>query len=678
MSFLSVEPQSRVVLENFSNSLLAEFDSQLRIIADRYLAFFQERRDIEETYVNSLRRLHQKAKTVDASFDPRTEPRTAREAWEKARDHLEKGMRLNILNFGPDPTVVAEANAQQAFVDILSIDIIKPLATFKTTRKKTTDKTRKRIEEELKIFATACADHVENRIPELQAAYFKKYYPQFRGQQGGSEEPERAKSKDVSDDDFRLAVCLLNAYRSIRAEDLQDGYDCLEEIVFAPIAKTVIVQYMDGMITTSAKYDSLAISTRVEVEKVLARKDTSESDLRASFRRTLSFSIPPPTFYRNYCPGVHSDLIFGAPLVDLVTNQDNVSKVMRMCIEEVEKRGLDTWRIYLDIDSVRKYFRPLRQRLESDRPFSFRSTDDIHSVATLLLQYLLDLPEPLFVLSLQDYRNYKQIRAKYPENDFSLLRTKIRELHPVHRASLGALLRHLLCVASYSDMNAITVEDLAARFRDSVLRGNDVLQDGVRIKGLVLEDLIRNVHTLFDDQHSTTPPVPSPAAETTSIFPSGSFLGAELSQLSEADVMGPNTRRLGPIGVTPSLTQPSFSSLPLDVDFESSLTPPPTTLPGPLLGLPSSNSLVEGTDTNLLAQATPGVRGMASVEPGAFVDRPPPEVVSVSRTSVTEWQLRQSQLPSSSQPEAVTTPQSPTESVLSCTSDLPLSSIMSL
>ena len=43
MSFISVEPQSRVVLENFSNSLLAQFDSQLDIIADRYLAFFQER-----------------------------------------------------------------------------------------------------------------------------------------------------------------------------------------------------------------------------------------------------------------------------------------------------------------------------------------------------------------------------------------------------------------------------------------------------------------------------------------------------------------------------------------------------------------------------------------------------------------------------------------------------------
>jgi hypothetical protein len=35
--------QHRVVLENYSNSLLAQFDSQLGIIADRYLEFFQER-----------------------------------------------------------------------------------------------------------------------------------------------------------------------------------------------------------------------------------------------------------------------------------------------------------------------------------------------------------------------------------------------------------------------------------------------------------------------------------------------------------------------------------------------------------------------------------------------------------------------------------------------------------
>jgi hypothetical protein len=43
MSFLSAEPQSRVALKSHSDSLLAELDTQIGIIADRYLAFFQER-----------------------------------------------------------------------------------------------------------------------------------------------------------------------------------------------------------------------------------------------------------------------------------------------------------------------------------------------------------------------------------------------------------------------------------------------------------------------------------------------------------------------------------------------------------------------------------------------------------------------------------------------------------
>ena len=101
--------------------------------------------------------------------------------------------------------------------------------------------------------------------------------------------------------------------------------------------------------TASEKYGNTATSTRVEVEKALSARDTpdSESDLRASLRHALSFSIPPPTFYRNYCPGVHpvsipvSGMVFGVPLVDVETNQDNVPKVMRICIEELEKRGLD-------------------------------------------------------------------------------------------------------------------------------------------------------------------------------------------------------------------------------------------------------------------------------------------------------------------------------------------------
>jgi hypothetical protein len=86
-------------------------------------------------------------------------------------------------------------------------------------------------------------------------------------------------------------------------------------------------------------------TTKATVEKSLA--GTNTPDLRASFRRALSFAIPPLILYRKYNhPGPYSELIFGAPLVDLGINGENVPKVMKMCIEEVEKRGLNTMKIY--------------------------------------------------------------------------------------------------------------------------------------------------------------------------------------------------------------------------------------------------------------------------------------------------------------------------------------------
>jgi hypothetical protein len=96
--------------------------------------------------------------------------------------------------------------------------------------------------------------------------------------------------------------------------------------------------------TACAKHDNLARNTKAEAEKALAGTDMS--DLRASFRRALSFSLPPLTLYRNHRPGAYSDLIFGVPLVGVETDEDNVPKVMKLCIQEVEKRGLNTKKIY--------------------------------------------------------------------------------------------------------------------------------------------------------------------------------------------------------------------------------------------------------------------------------------------------------------------------------------------
>ncbi|KAF8273041.1 hypothetical protein EI94DRAFT_119251 [Lactarius quietus] len=329
MSFISVEPQSKALSESYSNGLLAQLDTQLEIISDRYLAFFQERRSIEAAYIDSLRKLHRKAKAVDVSFDPRTEPTTTRAGWDKIRDNLER-----------------EANIQQTFVDILDNDVIKPLVSLKERE----DQTRKRIEEDLKRSAANYANYAELTISRLQKEYFKRYHPRFEGNVptsslGRREVPrtvEPAKSEAAFDDDCRWAVSHLNTLRLQRAENLGDGYDSLEELVYSTTVKDVLVKYMDGM--TTAQRNHLATSTRAEVEQALDSADTSI--LRVSFRRALRFSIPPFTIYRNYHPGAHSDSLFGVPLVDATTNEDNIPRVIRMCIEEVEKRGLYTKKIY--------------------------------------------------------------------------------------------------------------------------------------------------------------------------------------------------------------------------------------------------------------------------------------------------------------------------------------------
>jgi hypothetical protein len=78
---------------------------------------------------------------------------------------------------------------------------------------------------------------------------------------------------------------------------------------------------------------------------------------------------------------------------------------------------------------------------------------------------------------------------EYNNKNLSLLRTKIRELHPVHRASLRALLRHLFLVASHSDNNAATVKFLSCLFYGHVLGFYLVYEGGKEVKVRYIDSL---------------------------------------------------------------------------------------------------------------------------------------------------------------------------------------------
>ncbi|KAJ7770818.1 hypothetical protein DFH07DRAFT_255860 [Mycena maculata] len=154
-----MEPQPRQSSELSPSHPLSQgpvplFDLHLRVLTDSFIAFFQERKRIEESYVDSLGKLHRKIKSIDAFLDDRTDLSTTRSAWNEVRDNIDR-----------------ESQARQAFLSTLTVDVINPLTSLKETQ----ERTRKRIKEDLKESGSAYNDFADNGLPKLKSKYAKKF-----------------------------------------------------------------------------------------------------------------------------------------------------------------------------------------------------------------------------------------------------------------------------------------------------------------------------------------------------------------------------------------------------------------------------------------------------------------------------------------------------------------------
>ena len=83
------------------------------------------------------------------------------------------------------------------------------------------------------------------------------------------------------------------------------------------------------------------------IENISAENDVLV--LSTSLQHSLSPTIPRPIFYDNYHVGECPDLVFGCKLVDYAMapgGENSVPKILRVCIEEVNRRGLQVTGIY--------------------------------------------------------------------------------------------------------------------------------------------------------------------------------------------------------------------------------------------------------------------------------------------------------------------------------------------
>ncbi|KAG1828658.1 hypothetical protein EV424DRAFT_1591631 [Suillus variegatus] len=612
------------------------FEHHLKVLTDSYLSFFQERKRIEEVYIESLLKLHRKVKSIDNYLDDRTEISTSRRAWNEVRDNVER-----------------EAQTRQAFLATLTVDVVNALTSLKETQ----ERTRKRIKEDLKESGSAYTDYAENTLPKLKRAYLKKCQevevstevvifcshllcvfkdhkaaaaaapphpiststtpyseqsgttlstsrsnpslpsrpvvtapqplrPLDRRPSGSAPGPRnrspstsgtfsdfaqhgkkqlnqlitfldksgtvkeslgvrsensalravRAKREaDDADREYRKGVHWLETLRLRRTKILASGYKSLETFVYeySNTVKNVLEKYLDNMTATTTTQTQLSSHGRSVVDKISPEKDVS---LVTTFiPRSLASAIAKPILYYNYNVGECNDLIFGFSLVDYATAQGlgeyDIPKIVRICVEEVDQRGLDAEGIYR-VSGRHAIVQDLQHKIErNEASFKFNAlTDDVYAVSSLLKLYLRELPEPLFRFPLQDRIEHTGDRAEHQSNHFALLRSKIRRLPAIHRATLRALVEHLTRVASNTDKNKMDAKNLAIVF-GAVIFGEDEIPKGGDLlsvqswKDTLMEDMINNARDIFEDlpPAGNSPPLPAaPLGEPIPVYTYGS------------------------------------------------------------------------------------------------------------------------------------------------------------
>ncbi|XP_077451435.1 unconventional myosin-IXAa-like [Stigmatopora argus] len=164
---------------------------------------------------------------------------------------------------------------------------------------------------------------------------------------------------------------------------------------------------------------------------------------------------------------------FGVELSRLTSEERNVPQLVEKLINFIEMHGLYTEGIYRKSGSTNK-IKELRQGLDTD--VNSVSLDDynIHVIASVLKQWLRDLPSPLMTFEL--YEEF--LRAMGQPNKREVIRgvySVIDQLSRTHLSTLERLIFHLVRIALQEDTNRMSANALAIVFAPCVLRCPDTI-----------------------------------------------------------------------------------------------------------------------------------------------------------------------------------------------------------
>ncbi|XP_055587609.1 rho GTPase-activating protein 100F isoform X2 [Uranotaenia lowii] len=217
---------------------------------------------------------------------------------------------------------------------------------------------------------------------------------------------------------------------------------------------------------------ALSLSTLLRQSPVqqLALKVEPRGTIYLRLRHTEPFQL----YRRRGLPSLRGNVpaLFGADLETVVTRESKgapgsapVPIILRRCVEEVERRGLDIIGLYRLCGSATKK-RLLREAFERNSravELTPEHVPDINVITGVLKDYLRELPEPLFTKCLfqMTVDALGVCLPDDPEGNAKLMLSILDCLPRANRATLVFLLDHLSLVVSASERNKMSAQALA-------------------------------------------------------------------------------------------------------------------------------------------------------------------------------------------------------------------------
>ncbi|XP_036685625.1 rho GTPase-activating protein 22 isoform X3 [Balaenoptera musculus] len=215
------------------------------------------------------------------------------------------------------------------------------------------------------------------------------------------------------------------------------------------------------------------------------------------------FEISPGVFGQHLEDTVHHERKYGPRLAPLLVEQ---------CVDFIRERGLTEEGLFR-MPGQANLVRDLQDSFDCGEKPLFDSTTDVHTVASLLKLYLRELPEPVVPFArYEDFLSCAQLLTKDEGEGTLELAKQVSSLPLVNYNLLRYICKFLDEVQSHSDVNKMSVQNLATVFGPNILRPQIedpvTIMEGTSLVQHLMTVLIRKHSQLFTSRTTEGPASP--------------------------------------------------------------------------------------------------------------------------------------------------------------------------